>query len=287
MNIYPLRMSRSYWKIPLYCYHECCELCSFTSVYTDNYIGVCENKNYNHDTGKCNNYNKLFETCIDISSFNVSSPYGHSGQLYEPDLEVIPDNEFTILLTFPFTNPVEVDVKMKFPITIRILLDIIIQLYTNIYKEEEKTSDTTTVIIPIDCECVHINIKENLKKCNESLKDCSICYNSLDCDSDPVQLKCNHMFHRNCIGDWIDKGKGVSCPLCRSSLYECDKCNNTRIVETTEEYAVIPIHLRNSLFRNNTNGTYGIYMYDLDCLKITNMYYNRIKKLLQIKVSPN
>lgn len=51
------------------------------------------------------------------------------------------------------------------------------------------------------------------KNINVNVDDiCSICRGLQD---DNVQLKCNHVFHKECIELWFNKIKKYSCPMCR------------------------------------------------------------------------
>ena len=48
---------------------------------------------------------------------------------------------------------------------------------------------------------------------------CSICLDELYSDEngdDIIQIKCNHMFHKRCLDDWIEQQK--NCPLCKVEL---------------------------------------------------------------------
>jgi hypothetical protein len=44
--------------------------------------------------------------------------------------------------------------------------------------------------------------------------DCSICFEELG--DDVVTTECNHLFHRQCIRNWLREHS--SCPLCRSVI---------------------------------------------------------------------
>tara|TARA_X000000950_G_scaffold248337_1_gene307308 strand:+ start:197 stop:436 length:240 start_codon:yes stop_codon:yes gene_type:complete len=46
--------------------------------------------------------------------------------------------------------------------------------------------------------------------------ECPICLDSI-IDVDKSVLKCNHMFHKECIDKWFKKSH--RCPLCRDSLF--------------------------------------------------------------------
>ena len=44
-------------------------------------------------------------------------------------------------------------------------------------------------------------------------KECPICLNNMDIS---VPLPCGHIFHGDCILDWIDRKR--NCPICRLPL---------------------------------------------------------------------
>ena len=44
--------------------------------------------------------------------------------------------------------------------------------------------------------------------------DCSICLENIN--KDDYKLNCNHIFHKNCISQWLIKSS--NCPLCRSHV---------------------------------------------------------------------
>ena len=45
---------------------------------------------------------------------------------------------------------------------------------------------------------------------------CSICLNNYQIDNSILQLECNHIFHTNCINEWLNIKS--SCPYCRKSI---------------------------------------------------------------------
>ena len=46
--------------------------------------------------------------------------------------------------------------------------------------------------------------------------DCPICFDKIT-GVDKTVLKCNHLFHKECIDKWFEKSH--CCPLCRDSLF--------------------------------------------------------------------
>jgi hypothetical protein len=250
---------------------------------------IKDNEHYDYTTGKCQEYEKLCQTTINISAFDISKPYGNGGKLYYPDLVVIPDESFTILLNYPFIDPVETTVTLTTKITLREILSLIKQIYYYIYEEEERTADATEFAINRPCtDCSDKDLKQILNemvvdKGGGTESECSICY--MPFEQQNVVLKCKHIFHDNCLYNWIDKGKGHSCPLCRLPFNQCDACDNTKMIRSVEEHVVLPSHLRYPTgLRNTTNGMFGIYGYDLESLSITEMWYNRTNRLLQVIV---
>lgn len=59
------------------------------------------------------------------------------------------------------------------------------------------------------------------KKVSESnkLTNCSICMDNYELDEIIVTLKCNHVYHENCIENWLCNQK-VTCPICRKDTRE-------------------------------------------------------------------
>ena len=60
----------------------------------------------------------------------------------------------------------------------------------------------------------------NLEKINfndinkELFKDCLICLDTFEEDDEIIKIKCNHVFHCNCIKSWLCK-ESNKCPVCR------------------------------------------------------------------------
>ena len=49
---------------------------------------------------------------------------------------------------------------------------------------------------------------------NKDNCDCLICIENFNCDDEIVKIKCNHMFHCNCIKSWLCR-ESNKCPICR------------------------------------------------------------------------
>ncbi|XP_047312448.1 RING-H2 finger protein ATL32-like [Impatiens glandulifera] len=90
--------------------------------------------------------------------------------------------------------------------------------------------------------------------------ECAVCLNELD-DGEILRLlpKCGHVFHRDCIDNWIVSHN--TCPVCRTDL---SKKNTARIVDsttdvvgetvltTTTDHNQISITISNVVVHNNT-----------------------------------
>ena len=51
--------------------------------------------------------------------------------------------------------------------------------------------------------------------------ECSICYSSYKFNNKICKIiKCHHIYHENCINEWIIKYNNKTCPLCRSNIFE-------------------------------------------------------------------
>ncbi len=59
--------------------------------------------------------------------------------------------------------------------------------------------------------------------------ECSICIDTFSQTSDVIQLECNHVFHDECIKQWLKTSK--TCPVCRKSV---------NITISDEEINIIP-----------------------------------------------
>lgn len=85
-----------------------------------------------------------------------------------------------------------------------------------------------TKYLDVNDYCTEIKKDDNnLDRKTISIDDtCSICLNNLMLSSDNqtevCQISCKHLFHKNCISEWLLKKK--NCPKCRK---KCLKYNNT------------------------------------------------------------
>ena len=274
-RVYPIRMTRSEWNIPIYWNHQCSLGCNILDIVIeddDSVRIVCA------DNSVCNHKGELERIFPRIISPAIYD------NLYDPDTVVIPDSQFNILIHFPLNNPI--DIRITYPggnMTKKTLLNMIRTVYEDIYKEEEVTSTPHTYTIDHLCEkCQDKDISKNISKQNrfKNIEECCICNEKYTKNNRPVKIKCDHMFHEECIKTWSKRSP--TCPMCRTNVIDCRKCKGNGYITFDLYCTVIPPELRD--FRNQTDGVYGIYGFDMEDLIVRNMSYNRIKKRLYLDI---
>ena len=288
MRIYPLRLSKNYWKIPIYSKHQCNEFCSlslFSEQNNPNYLTISQNPEYDMHSNKCPNNNEIQTDIIPISKYDINNPLTRRGILYNFDKIVVPHKNFKTYITYPLTNPVDIEIISSVNnFTLRELIYAIKEAYIKIYKEEEETATPLIYIRKKICPCKYIDLKKTLKKqITIKTKTCVICYDDLH-NFKKVKLNCNHIFDKKCIEKWIDNS-GNNCLLCRAPLYNCNVCNGKQYISSYYKGIVVPLNQRGYIMnRNYTNGIYGIYGHDLEDLCIKNMYYNKLRRRLYLDI---
>ena len=292
-DVFPIRTNRTEWKIPLFCFHTCSEVhCSHRmTIDTESPIPrVLFLPNPNYSDGTCSHNGNIYPTKIHLLSYDMSKPKGSMGDLCEPDMIVIPDNEFDIHITYPLSVISTIHVINKEPTTIREILQIIKDSYINIYRVEEETASSTVFHMSRKCDmCTRKSSKECLAaveydKTTDSM--CSICYSNYQPTDTIVKCPCDHQFHSHCICKWIDQGidsdKEKDCPMCRTRIQKCNRCENKGVIEYRYEGVVLPTSMRTTPQRNRTDGIYGISDIDFENLEISSLIYKRIKKTLYL-----
>lgn len=265
-RIYPIRLTRNSWNIPIYSYSIDCNQSN----------NVEENIDIKRDK-------------INIFHYNQYEPNTINGLLYNKDSIVIPDNKFHMIINFPLTRPADVEVNSKIMrnsngISLKELIFCIQETYKCIYADEERTASIIRYTAKKRCDNCDINdIKSKVKLLtNENRGKCVCCMEDIE-NTEIAELDCKHVFHLECIYNWINKDKN-NCPICRSNIYNCSKCKGKIYKNIVREDTVIPIEYRENELRNTTDGIYGIYGYDLDKLYLDNLFYNRIEKKLYMNI---
>lgn len=279
MRIYPIRTSRNKWIINIYGSHQCNPGCETIIINRGDYIDVTLNPFFINN--KCNLSNLIEKSIIQLYDFDKNNPMCENGPLLNPDEVVIPDKSFTLNIDFPLSYALNIEIHSSRHFTRRDLIYSIKCLYKFIYDEEERTA--TPQMYKLNKICSNCNLK-NIDNCCEEIKnedDCTICYNTLQEDS--IKLRCSHMFHKSCINQWIKTSP--TCPICRTNIFICNNCNGTGVIFYYFSGIVIPLEERgDQINRNSSNGIFGIHSYDFESLMITEMMYDRIKKLLNLNI---
>lgn len=270
-RMYPIRLSRNRWKIPLLAEHFCSSACP---------------------SKKCKS--RYVKTQVKLSIFDTINPISVDGLLCNADRVVVPDSYFKLLIHFPLSNVFEVVVSTPdgMGFTLKNLLYSVKNLYEYIYEEEERTA--TPQIYELKKLCTDCGNKDltkhliNVNKQDINLDDCcSICWSEYvipeNDNSGVCKLDCGHGFHCECITKWLEVSG--TCPMCRKSVFGCESCKGSGIVYYTFTGVVIPIEERGTLpFRNPTFGIFGIHSYDFEHLLIDNILYDKASKELYIDI---
>ena len=257
---------------------------------------IVENPDY--IDGKCPFSMKLNTSSVQISTFDKNDPNTIDGELLFYNNIVIPDTQIYLNISFPLKEPKNIRITSDNPLgfSLSYLINKIKNVYKWIYEEEENTSSIKTFTIIDQCnKCNfgdvndHQLIMDSLSNVDNNVDDiekCSICLEILNNNNNNNnknnKTECNHIFHKECIHQWIKNNKNT-CPLCRKKLYKCNNCNNGLII-TQYNGKVIPKNIRGILNRNKSDGVFGIYGYDFEDLFIDEMIYNRTTKILSPKI---
>jgi len=286
IRIYPIRTTRRQWNIFFYCKHECGTNCEYLILNNDSGDGgLTLERNSEFIDGKCPKSSKMEKTHIRLSSFDKNNPYSSDGPLFNSEEEVISDKAFTVSLYYPFSFIFDIFITSAEGFTLRDLVHSLKILYKFIYEEEERTATPQLFSLKRVCSsCGVKHLSDFVDKEEEKNEDeCSICYERIS-EKESVKLKCKHVFHKDCMEQWVKKSG--TCPLCRYNIFLCDKCSGRGVVYYQYSGVVIPLEQRGAIMnRNQSNGIFGIHSYDFEDLILKSMYYDNSKKKLFIDIS--
>jgi hypothetical protein len=285
LRIYPIRTTKNQWNIYFYCKHKCATKCEYIVMSNDSTELVLE-KNPDFRDGFCSKNLNIEKSHVRISSFDKDNPECCDGLLINSDEEVISDSSFTVSLYYPFSFIFDIFISSSEGFTLKELINAIKVLYKFIYDEEERTATPQTFSLKKVCSSCGIKklsdyVENQTNNSNE--EDCAICYETLK-DSDVIKLKCDHIFHKDCIEKWIEKSG--TCPLCRYNIFLCTSCSGKGIVYYQYSGVVVPLEQRGSILnRNRSNGLFGIHSYDFEDLVLKSMHYDNKNKKLFVEIS--
>jgi hypothetical protein len=285
LRIYPIRTTKNQWNIYFYCKHKCTTKCEYI-IMSDSTELVLEN-NPDFKDGICSKNLKIEKSQVRISSFDKDNPECCMGPLINSEEEVISDSSFTVSLYYPFSFIFDIFISSSEGFTLKELINAIKVLYKFIYDEEERTATPQTFSLKKVCSSCGIkNLSDYVEnETNNSTNDetCSICYEKFN-DLEAVKLKCDHIFHKECIEKWVEKSG--TCPLCRYNIFLCDSCSGKGVIYYQYNGVVVPLEQRGSILnRNRSNGLFGIHSYDFEDLVLKSMHYDNKNKKLFVEIS--
>ena len=244
LRVYPIRMTRKEWHIGLYTIHDCTHGCNYSLIRdkkNNKYKFTVTVPEFRDTNSKCSRHGNIENTIISINNFDIRNPCGIFGKLHLADDIVIPHNEFTMILNFPFYTKLKITVNEPLGngFTLKEVLYAIKLSYQDIYTMEEQTATSHTYILVRQCtHCNSININKKLKQNNrityENLENhdnhdnnntfnngdiCSICKEDIDFQ---------HTEHQ-CIDNTSDLStqcNNVSCQDDQTRLIKLDACDH-------------------------------------------------------------
>ena len=228
-------------------------------------------------------YTNNQKSCISLHDFNIKSPLSILGKLQYSSQVVIDKGIFNVFIHFPIKKTIEFQIKCL-NTTKNKLVQLIQNIYRYIYDVEEVTATPTEYTYYKKCDKCH-DIQSNFTKIDLKIPSkCVVCLNEMN--HDVIMLKCKHVFHSKCILDWNVYGNGKTCPVCRKSMFTCQYCNGTQQIKKNGLSVVIPVeHREDPNVRNNTNGLFEIYKYDLEKLMLNSIYLDRTNSKIDINIS--
>ncbi|KAM7487567.1 hypothetical protein LguiB_025051 [Lonicera macranthoides] len=69
----------------------------------------------------------------------------------------------------------------------------------------------------IDQEIISIRRYEP-KSGSEGSVECAVCLSGIEEGNEIREIRCDHLFHKDCLDKWVKGSRNLTCPLCRCSL---------------------------------------------------------------------
>ncbi len=208
------------------------------------------------------------------------------------DEVVITDTQITIPFDYPLKQKFKFTFNSKFEkgFTLRELIGLIVDTYTEIYKKEEETVSVQHFEYKKKCDLCKSSkiIHDVVKLAEDETEVCSICTNNYVSRESLRELSCDHKFHKDCIDKWFEQNE--TCPLCGKNCFIKTDCKNCEKGTVTLSYVgkILPLDLRakmgGRLNRHQTDGIYGIWGHDIKDLSIERVSYDSNKKELDVGI---
>ncbi len=282
--MYPIRVSRPWWDVHLRTRHECSNVCRIEVVrqYTEDMTGVelILRRRTDLVNDCCPMHGKVQMSRVFIADFDEANPQCVDGPLVNAGTVVVPDEEATLRIEHPLTRPYEKTIRRGGGFTLVALLAEVKKAYEALYEEEERTASVRTFHLERLCtSCILLEDDEVVDLCSPKHdQDCSICFGALS--ESAARTRCGHVFHAQCLKQWMQQA--TSCPICRSALHHCDKCNGQGVIKFEYTGTVVPIDYSN-LRRITTDGTYGVHTMYLQNVTVEKIRYDRRSHTVTLK----
>ncbi len=260
--------------------HICSPVCSTRFIIERNGRGK-EVPNESYKDGRCDKYMTRVDAYCQVAEWGA---YDSLHDVLDQDEVVIADSLIKIPFSYPLKRHHTFTFESRGGFTRVQLLRLIKSTYRDIYAQEQATATRHTFHYRVKCsDCLITFDLSQTYVLAEDGQDCPICLSVIAVDSVASRLSCGHVFHNECITQWI--GKSPTCPLCRTRT--CSSCNGgwttlsvTDIVPTMEARWAAS----NLLNRPQSDGFWGIWGHDIGDLVIESLIYDPTTHVLSMHI---
>lgn len=115
-----------------------------------------------------------------------------------------------------------INIPRSAPTNYKIICDIIDYIASfpiRLMEENNNTNIPSPTSPPLSSRRNTSLISRKYRDCSANRQfstECSICIDKFSKSSDVIQLECNHIFHEECIKQWLKTSK--TCPVCRKRV---------------------------------------------------------------------
>ncbi len=120
------------------------------------------------------------------------------------------------------------------------------------------------------------NNDDNISDISDISNNCSICMSSLKNPNKIETLKCNHIFHKNCINEWFKKQN--TCPMCRSVIIQPQPLKQLNVISLPP--LISPQIIINN--PNNLRNTNSHNFINFKCCKNIRISKDKLLKIISI-----
>jgi hypothetical protein len=214
--------------------------------------------------------------------------FGGSVQQIVDQIVYLPET-FTIVIDYPLRRPAHytftlAELNWSVEMSLKVVLELFAKCYKVTYEKEIETASSRTFIVTKDCtECPTQNFFDFVQE-TTSEDVCSICQDEDDYSKKIYIKSCSHVFHDKCLRRWYDRTRN-SCPMCRSTIVFCERCNNTGSYEEELNAPAVPYNPLIENFWEETNGCFGIYDRYYQDIFFNALIVDNKRKILHLSVN--